>query len=75
MSPTNLSSLLALGPGFISKDPRLNTDFHADWYWVNAFDKFVFVNDWEVKIISLNPALFSNQSGNYPSLNSQLQKR
>ena len=24
-------------------------DYHANWYWVNSFDKFVFVNDWEVK--------------------------
>lgn len=30
-------------------DPNLNTDFHSDWYWVNAFDKFIFINDWEVK--------------------------
>jgi len=25
-------------------DPHLNWDFHADWYWVNAFDKFKFVS-------------------------------
>ncbi|MGI5841368.1 MAG: ArnT family glycosyltransferase [Patescibacteria group bacterium] len=23
-------------------------DYHADWYWVNSFDKFVFLNDWEL---------------------------
>lgn len=23
-------------------------DYHADWYWVNRLDKFVFVNDWEM---------------------------
>lgn len=25
------------------------TDYHASWYWVNSFDKFVFINDWEIK--------------------------
>jgi len=24
-------------------------DYHANWYWVNSLDKFVFINDWEVK--------------------------
>ncbi len=24
-------------------------DFHANWYWVDGFDKFRFVNDWEIK--------------------------
>lgn len=24
-------------------------DYHANWYWVDGFDKFIFVNDWEVK--------------------------
>ena len=23
-------------------------DYHANWYWVNALDKFKFVNDWEM---------------------------
>jgi len=23
-------------------------DYHANWYWVNALDKFTFVNDWEI---------------------------
>ncbi|OQA93450.1 MAG: Dolichyl-phosphate-mannose-protein mannosyltransferase [Microgenomates group bacterium ADurb.Bin219] len=23
-------------------------DYHANWYWVNALDKIVFVNDWEI---------------------------
>lgn len=23
-------------------------DYHANWYWVDGFDKFVFLNDWEV---------------------------
>lgn len=36
-------------PKSYQNDPNLDWDFHADWYWVNAFDKFTFVNDWEVK--------------------------
>jgi 4-amino-4-deoxy-L-arabinose transferase-like glycosyltransferase len=36
-------------PAFYQNDPKLNWDFHADWYWVNAFDKFTFINDWEIK--------------------------
>lgn len=27
----------------------MNWDYHATWYWVNAFDKFKFINDWEIK--------------------------
>ena len=26
-----------------------NWDYHATWYWVNSFDKFTFINDWEIK--------------------------
>ena len=36
-------------PQSYQHDPKLNSDFHADWYWVNAFDKFKFINDWEIK--------------------------
>lgn len=24
-------------------------DYHANWYWVDGFDKFKFVNDWEIQ--------------------------
>lgn len=24
-------------------------DYHANWYWINGLDKFMFVNDWEIK--------------------------
>jgi hypothetical protein len=30
-------------------DPSLKWDFHDNWYWVNAFSRFRFVNDWEIK--------------------------
>lgn len=62
-------------PASYHQDPKLNTDFHSDWYWVNAFDKFVFVNDWEIKNYSFKPrTLLVTSPGNYPCLNSQLQK-
>jgi len=35
-------------------DPNLNWDYHSDWYWVNSFDKFKFVNDWEVRQLTQN---------------------
>jgi hypothetical protein len=25
------------------------TDYHTSWYWVESFDKYIFINDWEVK--------------------------
>ncbi len=31
------------------QDPNLKRYFKTDWYWVDSFDKFVFINDWEVK--------------------------
>ncbi|MFH1289228.1 MAG: phospholipid carrier-dependent glycosyltransferase [Patescibacteria group bacterium] len=31
------------------EDPNLVRYFRSDWYWVDSFDKFIFVNDWEVK--------------------------
>ncbi len=36
-------------PKSYQNDPNLNSDFHSDWYWVNAFDKFKFINDWEIQ--------------------------
>ena len=31
------------------QDPNLKRYFQTDWYWVDSFDKFVFINDWEIK--------------------------
>jgi 4-amino-4-deoxy-L-arabinose transferase-like glycosyltransferase len=56
-------------------DPQLNTNFHADWYWVDAFDKFVFKNDWEIKDLSVSPkTLLITSPSNYPSKNAKLVK-
>jgi len=35
-------------------DSSKNWDYHATWYWVNAFDKFKFINDWEIKDYTQN---------------------
>ncbi|MFA6602456.1 MAG: hypothetical protein WCT01_01500 [Candidatus Shapirobacteria bacterium] len=40
-----------ISPASYQSDPNLKWDFHADWYWVNAFDKFVFYNDWEIPTV------------------------
>ena len=29
-------------------DPKLNRFYQSGWYWVDGFDKFYFVNDWEM---------------------------
>lgn len=46
-------------------------DYHANWYWVDGFDKFQFLNDWEViKILNskkqIAKSLLITSPGNYP---------
>lgn len=41
-------------PAYYQADTTKNWDYHASWYWVNGFDKFQFVNDWEIKEFSQN---------------------
>lgn len=62
-------------PEKYQNDPHLSTNFHADWYWVDAFDKFVFKNDWEIKALSISPkTLLITSPHNYPSTNAKLIK-
>jgi len=35
-------------PNFYQQDSKKVWDYHANWYWVDGFDKFEFWNDWEV---------------------------
>ena len=35
-------------PGEYKADPNLIRFYQSDWYWVDGFDKFYFVNDWEI---------------------------
>lgn len=55
------------------QDKNLDWDFHADWYWVNAFDKFIFINDWEIKDLDIPPSsLLISSPKNYPQTNAKL---
>jgi hypothetical protein len=36
-------------PSLYQNDLSKDWDYHASWYWVNGFDKFKFINDWEIK--------------------------
>jgi 4-amino-4-deoxy-L-arabinose transferase-like glycosyltransferase len=49
-----------VNPTTFRSSPSLNWDFHADWYWVNSFDKFVFFNDWEVPPTAPNSILVTS---------------
>ncbi len=35
-------------PAAYLQDKMLSTSFHSDWYWVDRFSKFEFINDWEM---------------------------
>ena len=35
-------------PSYYQQDAKKVWDYHAHWYWINAFDKFEFWNDWEI---------------------------
>lgn len=64
-------------PSSYHSDPNLNWDYHATWYWVNAFDKFKFINDWEIKekTQKLNSkTLLITSPGNYNQENTHLIK-
>ena len=54
-------------PATYQNDPSLSTNFHADWYWVDSFDKFQFKNDWEIKELAINPhTLLITSPQNFP---------
>lgn len=51
-------------------DTKLIRYFRSDWYWVDGFDKYVFMNDWEIEekvrcISSDNNCLLITSPGNY----------
>lgn len=56
-------------PSDYQGDPNKIWDYHDNWYWVDGFDKFVFIDDWKIKNISTpqnsifitSPGNFSNQ--------------
>ena len=42
-------------------DANLNRFYQSNWYWVDSFDKFYFVNDWQ--IVGDDPEVFVLESG------------
>ena len=44
---------LKYDPGKYRNNPNLIRFFQSDWYWVDRFDKFYFVNDWQAKEMKL----------------------
>lgn len=54
-------------PSDYQNDPNKIWDYHDNWYWVDSFDKFLFVNDWEIKELLLNSkTLLITSPNNYP---------
>jgi 4-amino-4-deoxy-L-arabinose transferase-like glycosyltransferase len=55
-------------PKAYQADETKKWDYHAGWYWVDGFDKFVFVNDWEIGGIKCprGSCLLITSPGNYP---------
>ncbi len=39
---------LHINPNFYNQDKNLLRYFRSDWYWVDSFDKYKFVNDWDM---------------------------
>lgn len=69
-------------PAAYQKDPNLVRFKQSDWYWVDRFDKFYFVNDWDIPVVGdkwrvesgetfscakTTRCLFVTSPGNYPS--------
>ena len=60
-------------PAKYQTDINKKWDFHADWFWVDAFDKFQFINDWEIR--NLQPSastLLVTSPDNYPPKNAKI---
>lgn len=54
-------------PIIYQNDPQKIWDYHSDWYWVDRFDKFNFINDWDIKHLQLpNNSLLITSPNNYP---------
>lgn len=62
-------------PAKYQNAPNLVRYFKSDWYWVDSFDKYRFVNDWEIKekTFGLHNALLITSPGNYPINSTKLE--
>lgn len=56
-------------PSSYRNDPNLVRYGKSDWYWVDSFEKYLFINDWEVKAksASFKNTLLITSPGNYDS--------
>ena len=64
---------LKYDPKKYQNDSNRKWDYHANWYWVDGFDKFEFVNDWEVVggvkcEVGSEKCLLISSPGNYPEV-------
>jgi len=62
-------------PAKYQSDSAKKWDYHTYWYWVDAFDKFTFVNDWDIPSLNFPTStriLLVTSPGNYDRLHSQL---
>ncbi len=66
-------------PSSYQNDSHKDWNFHANWYWVDGFDKFRFLNDWEIKdqtqkISPKKKTLLITSPNNYNQSNANLLK-
>lgn len=55
-------------PRLFLNDNNLSYNQHDDWFWVDSFDKFRFVNDWDISHLQFPPStLLVSSPGNTPS--------
>ena len=50
-------------PSEYQKDENLNRFYQTGWYWVDSFDKFFFINDWQVVEEGSGNFEFNQESG------------
>lgn len=57
-------------PSSYQNDKSKKWDYHSNWYWVDSFDKFRFINDWEMKqnVSQLSKKTLIITSQDYPDL-------
>ncbi len=59
---------IPIDPKTYQNNPSLNWDYHVNWFWINSFDKFKFINDWDIKKETENintKTLLVTSPGNY----------
>lgn len=49
-------------PDSYRNDPNLNRFAQSDWYWIDGFDKYYFVNDWQVDEVGTGNYTFNLES-------------